>query len=171
MEGVLFSSWNLEIARKPPLIRKLPNQIIDKVETEISTECWKTFKFYLDNLVATFASILEHLTEWEQGKPVEFLKRHVQPFVCIWTSQGNVIHEQVYLSMLIKTRLTLKGNFFTALKNIAFILMFLVPKMHKLEVNLLHSIKHFRCHFVNNCYTWLESFLRWSQFQFAIATK
>ena len=73
LHGGCIVFQNLEIARKPPLIRKLPNQI--KVVTEISTECWKTFKFYLDNLVATFASILEHLTEWERDKPVEFLKK------------------------------------------------------------------------------------------------
>ena len=59
--------------------------------------------------------------------------------------------------MLIKTRLTLRGNFVTALKSI----VFLVPKMHKLEVNLVTSIKHFQCRFVNmyNSYTWLASFL------------
>ena len=51
--------------------------------------------------------------------------------------------------MLIKKRLTLKGSFFSALKSIVFILMFLVPKMHKLEVNLVISSKHFWCHFVN----------------------
>ena len=48
--------------------------------------------------------------------------------------------------MLIKIRLTLKGSFFPALKSIVFILMFLVPKMYKLEVNLVNSSKHFWSH-------------------------
>ena len=166
MEGVLFSRiWKLH--------GNLPDKEITKPNQGGNRNFNRVLKDMHSNFIWTTLSphLLQYLSTWLSENRINlrsFWKRQVQPFVYIWTSQGNEIHEQVYLSMLIKIRLTLKGSFFPALKSIVFILMFLVPKMHKLEVNLVNSSKHFWCHFVNNSYTWLASFLHWSQFQFAI---
>ena len=120
------------------------------------------YKFILDNLEATFASMIEHLSEGERDKAEGFLIKTSTTFCAYFellkamksmkkfSDQDIIDIERKVRNFSEKYRLYIPGP--------------VTPKMHMLEAHLVGYIKHFRCFWlyseevVESAHHWIKLF-------------